>query len=103
MRTCKHHHELTDGVGKCSVPMWSGLGVPAGFCDKPAFGKQVPCKMYRDAYTGELCRFDGKRSGYIPGLACPAHGGPECPGFEIELGVYSGCNQTGGDCPVYDQ
>ena len=24
----------------------------------------------------------------------------KCPGFEIEVGVHSGCSQTGGDCPV---
>ncbi len=23
-----------------------------------------------------------------------------CKGFEIEEGVYSGCDQSGGDCPV---
>lgn len=28
------------------------------------------------------------------------HGGPKCPGFEIEAGVYSGCNQSHGDCPI---
>jgi len=56
----KHHQELTDGVGKCSVPMWSG-GCPAGFCDLPAYGKQIP-QPYRQAYA--------------PGLACPFHGGP---------------------------
>ena len=32
-RLRKHHEELNaEGVGKCSVPMWSGGG-PAGFCD----------------------------------------------------------------------
>jgi len=34
-RIQKHHKELTNGVGKCSVPMWRG-GLPAGFCDQPA-------------------------------------------------------------------
>ena len=24
----------------------------------------------------------------------------KCQGFEIESGVYSGCDQSGGDCPV---
>lgn len=41
--TLKHHHELTDGVGKCSVPMWS-MGMPAGFCDEPAYGERAPGK-----------------------------------------------------------
>ncbi len=39
-RLSKHHTELTDGVGRCSVPMWI-LGVPAGFCDEPAYGEQT--------------------------------------------------------------
>lgn len=98
----KHHRELTNGVGKCSVPMWMG-GCPAGFCDKPAFGHRPEPKRgetFRDVYTGETVRMDGKYNGYVPGLACPAHGGPDCPGMEIEPGVFSGCNQSGGDCPT---
>lgn len=75
-RTSPHHHELTNGCGKCSVPMWCG-GLPAGFCDKPAYGERPEGQKYRDAWTGELRRFDGKYNGYVPGLACPAHGGPE--------------------------
>lgn len=35
--TSKHHHELTNGKGRCSVPMWCG-GLPSGFCDEDAFG-----------------------------------------------------------------
>jgi hypothetical protein len=74
-RTEKHHHELTNGVGKCSVPMWVE-GCPSGFCDKPAYGFRPKCAEFRDAYTGEMHRMDGKYNGYVPGLACPAHGGP---------------------------
>lgn len=74
--TLRHHHELTNGVGKCSVPMWC-MGCPADFCDAPAYGKRPPGKEWRNAYTGELLRFDGRYNGYVPGLACPAHGGPE--------------------------
>lgn len=78
-RCGKHHLELDEnGKGFCSVPMWSG-GLPAGFCDKEAYGEQLPCPTYRDIWTGEICRTDGKRAGYIPGLACPMHGGPEQP------------------------
>lgn len=95
----KHHRELTEGTGKCAVPMWCG-GLPAGFCDKPAFGERPPGKEWRDAYTGARRRIDGKYSGYVPGLACPDHGGPECPGLEIEPGVWSGCDSKGGDCPT---
>ena len=36
-RCSEHHLTLTNGVGKCSVPMWMG-GAPGGFCDQPAFG-----------------------------------------------------------------
>lgn len=78
--TSKHHHELTNGVGKCSVPMWMG-GCPAGFCDEPAYGPPVPSKQFRDAWTGEWKRFDGRYNGYVPGLACVAHGGPEARHF----------------------
>ena len=69
------HYELQNGVGKCSVPMWCG-GLPAGFCDKPAYGEPVHCKRGRDAYTGQTFRLDFKYDGYVPGLACEAHGGP---------------------------
>jgi hypothetical protein len=58
------HRELdNNGEGLCSVPMWRG-GMPAGFCDQPAFGLQTT---------------EGKRKydGYVPGLACFGHGGPE--------------------------
>ena len=73
--TMKHHRELTNGVGKCSVPMWMN-GSPAGFCDKPAFGERPECKEWRNAYTGRMNRFDGLYNGYVPGLACAGHGGP---------------------------
>lgn len=97
----QHHRELMNGVGKCSVPMWCN-GLPDGFCDQPAFGERPPGQEWRDAYTGERRRFDGKYSGYVPGLACDHHGGPPCPGIEIEPngGAYSGCDQSGGDCPT---
>ena len=98
-RLSKHHEELTNGVGKCSVPMWQ-MGCPAGFCDEPAFGKRPEGKQWRNAYTGEMRRIDGRYNGYIPGLACEAHGGPPCPGIEISPGVFSGCDKSGGDCPT---
>lgn len=73
--TEKHHHELTNGVGKCSVPMWMN-GCPAGFCDAPAYGKRPDSRQSRNAYTGEMMRMDGRYNGYVPGLACEGHGGP---------------------------
>lgn len=70
----KHHQELTNGRGKCSVPMWMS-GCPAGFCDQPASGHRPESKEYMDGH-GTLRRMDGKYAGYVPGFACPAHGGP---------------------------
>lgn len=102
MSTCAtYHKELNDdGYGKCSVPMWMH-GMPAGFCDERAFGFRPEPVKKRNTRT-RLIEFDyeGRYDGYIPGLACSGHGGPKCPGFEIEPGVYSGCDQSGGDCPV---
>lgn len=74
-RISEHHQKLTDGVGKCSVPMWSG-GLDAGFCDKPAFGKPVLDDFGNSRY-GDF-DWNTKRwiNGYVPALACPAHGGP---------------------------
>jgi hypothetical protein len=72
----QHHETLADGDGKCSVPMWRH-GVPAGFCDKPAYGEQPPSETFRNASSGEVLRLDGRYSGYVPGLACPGHGGPD--------------------------
>lgn len=65
-------------LGTCSVPMWMG-GCPAGFCDEPAYGERPVCREYRDPYTGETFREDGRYSGYVPDLACPRHGGPAAP------------------------
>jgi len=99
----KHHQELKDGKGKCSVPMWID-GCPAGFCDNDAFGKYIDGERYprehwiKPEMRGK--RSDGKYDGYVPGLACVGHGGPKCPGIEIEPNVFSGCNQSHGDCPT---
>jgi hypothetical protein len=96
MRLSKHHEELTNGVGKCSVPMWGG-GVPAGFCDEPAFGKQEPGqRRYGEWSTAWGKWFDG----YCSGLACYNHGGPKCPGIDLGDGNFSGCSGKYGDCPT---
>jgi len=59
----KHHKELGEnGEGKCSVPMWL-RGAPAGFCNEIAYG---PPEGRKGCYQG-----------YVPGLACYAHGGPK--------------------------
>ena len=76
-RLSEHHQKLNEnGVGKCSVPMWSGFGMPDGFCDEEAYGNPPETEYYR-RYDGTLIRKDGRYSGYVPALACPNHGGPE--------------------------
>lgn len=98
MQTSEHHHKLTNGKGKCSVPMWIN-GIPAGFCDEDSFGEPVKCRMFK-TNTGRIVREDGRYNGFVPGLACPAHGGPKCPGVDLGDGNFSGCTGTGGDCPT---
>jgi hypothetical protein len=63
------------GFGFCSVPMWS-CGCPAGFCNDISYGERPEGREFRDN-TGRLRRLDGRYDGYVPGLACPGHGGPE--------------------------
>lgn len=69
----KHKQLNENGIGCCSVPMWS-MGIPAGFCDRPAYGKQIPKEKWP---FGDL-QYDG----YVPGLACPGHGGPRTRVFK---------------------
>jgi len=61
--------------GRCQVPMWMG-GTPAGFCDQPAFGVYIEGPTFRDGWTGEVRRMDGKWKGFSGGLCCPNHSGP---------------------------
>lgn len=68
------------GIGRCSVPMWMG-GYPAGFCDRDAYGYRPKCREWRTS-SGEMMREDGRYNGYVPGLACPAHGGPRVRTFK---------------------
>lgn len=98
-KTQKHHHTLPAGRGKCSAPMWINE-VPAGRCGKIAFGERAHCETWRNEGSGLDVRADRKYAGYVPGLACEEHGGPPCPGLEIEPGVFSGCDHSGGDCPT---
>jgi len=73
------HRKLVNGVGRCSVPMWQA-GCPAGFCDELAYGERPPGETFRNVATGEIQRWDGRYAGYVPGLACQAHGGPSRTG-----------------------
>lgn len=56
--------------GKCRVPMWMG-GFPAGFCDQPANGPQLPMEVlfWKRAWRRE-------DRPYCTGPCCPNHGGP---------------------------
>ena len=78
MRTNNCHEVLgDDGTGKCSVPMWAG-GAPAGFCDRTAYGDPIPAtNRILNIHTGLMQRIDGRYDGFVPGLACPGHGGPK--------------------------
>lgn len=79
MSACsQHHRELTDGVGKCSVPMFC-MGCPAGFCDEPAYGGPPKSPIIWSAGRERYVRADGRYDGYVPGLACVGHGGPRKP------------------------
>jgi hypothetical protein len=78
-RMCECHEKLNaDGVGSCSVPMWSGDGGEAGFCNKVAFGSR-PDGETVVRWDGYVYRSDNRYAGYVPGLACPGHGGPSKP------------------------
>lgn len=73
----QHHRKLNEyGEGKCSVPMYQA-GLPNGFCDRPAYGERPEGRTWEDPYTGQIRRYDLKYAGYVPGLACPCHGGPK--------------------------
>lgn len=80
--TSKHHHELDSlGLGKCSVPTWTN-GCPDGFCDRDAFGVRPHSPQWMNYAAGEMQREDGRYNGYVPGLACHMHGGPEFRTFK---------------------
>ena len=63
----------------CRVPMFFGYGGPAGHCDAPAFGPQLPERFYnqlgllRNGWTGRQMN----PWPYCYGHACPAHHGPQ--------------------------
>jgi hypothetical protein len=82
---CRQEHgDAANGVlGKCSVPMWMG-GCPAGSCGEKAYGERPHSKMRMNYSAGRMMREDGRYDGYVPGLACPKHGGPEAPNVKIK-------------------
>ena len=66
------HKKLTNGVGRCSVPMWM-MGCPAGFCDEPAYGEQEKGQTRYGEWSSAWRKWF---PGYCSGLACYNHGGP---------------------------
>jgi hypothetical protein len=73
---------LDEGIGKCSVPMFMYPGIPAGFCEKPAYGIPPPSSRHMNYFTNRMQRDDNRYDGYVPGLACVAHGGPRSRVFK---------------------
>lgn len=74
--------------GHCRCPLWMD-GLPAGLCGEPAWGEYIPGPTFRDGWTGEVRRLDGKFRGFFSGLACPKHGGPEPDAPRIKQDGYS--------------
>lgn len=64
------NHKAWDG-GKCRVPMWMA-GFPAGFCDVPANGPQLPMEVL---FWSRAWRAEDRP--YCFGPCCPNHGGPK--------------------------
>jgi hypothetical protein len=81
MSACAESNKKVDefGIGRCSVPMWS-MGMPAGFCNEEAYGERLPTKIHT-RWDGHTYAEDGRYAGYVPYLACPAHGGPKVRTF----------------------
>lgn len=77
---CQQEHEdaIAGVMGRCSVPMWMH-GCPAGHCDRKAYGVRPPSRTFYSYPQGRMVREDGRYDGYVPGLACSGHGGPEAP------------------------
>ncbi len=74
MASCDNRHKVPEnGVACCSRPMWSG-GLPADFCNEPAYGPQEKDQRRSGEYLqGRWC------ASYVPFWACYAHGGPKEP------------------------
>lgn len=66
--------------GRCSAPMWC-MGLPAGLCGATAYGVQIEGRKVR--FGNEVRRLDGKYDGFVSGLACPKHAGPEKTGPRV--------------------
>lgn len=91
----QEHEDAINGVlGRCSVPMWAN-GCPAGTCDSKAYGTRPPSRMWMNYGAGRMMREDGRYDGYVPGLACPTHGGPQAPNVRAE-----GPSASEGPAPV---
>jgi hypothetical protein len=85
----EHDDAIAGVLGLCSVPMWRS-GLPAGICGKKAYGYRPPSRQWMNYASGEMMRTDLKYNGYVPGLACSTHGGPDAK--EV---VMKGCSVCG--------
>ena len=81
---CKQEYaDAFNGVlGRCSVPMLAN-GCPAGTCDCKAYGERPKGESFWNYAANEEQRLDGRYNGYVPGLACPTHGGPKAPNAQV--------------------
>lgn len=76
----KHTTLNAEGVGACGVPMWCN-GMPAGFCEAPAYGPQEKDQQRYGNFDWNQRRWF---PGYSSGLACYGHGGPQAPALEVD-------------------
>jgi len=92
-------------LGPCSCPMWSG-GTPAGQCGKDAYSLYIDGPMIWHSARQTTVRYNHQYySGYVPGLACPNHGGAKKDGPRV-FKDGTGPNPRGGMnidmwCAVY--
>lgn len=76
MASCYEYHKvLTNGVGKCSRPMYTAFGGEC-FCDAPAYGRQEEGQTRSGEWSHAHRRWFPS---YVPFLACYDHGGPKAP------------------------
>ena len=76
--------------------MWM-MGFPAGFCDKDAYGEQLPFEVLRHTRARFNSRLDVP---YCHGPCCPAHGGPAADEIRV---FQDGLTEQGSPmwCAVY--
>ena len=96
---CKQEYDdaFSGVLGLCSVPMWAD-GCPAGTCDCKAYGERPKGATFWNYAANEEQRLDGRYNGYVPGLACPAHGGPKTPNVQLDGPATEGSELASAAC-----